>query len=128
MATAQSVCGNYVGQKRVREGRQDELIPTERKQLERGQGRTELRLLPDGEFQHEITHGQWKMAGDRIVCTPTTFGGQTRAEMQNRAEQMGRTFALGFLFRPFTLRLVGSTLVTTDDDALIYTEFTPVRQ
>jgi len=61
--------------------------------------------------------------GVRVVFQPERFGAQSREEMQTAAEEAGRAFTLAFLFEPFELCRDGLNLVTTDDQALVYTVY-----
>ena len=51
------------------------------------------------------------------------FGGKTLAEMTQAAEEMGRAFGLSFVFQEFDLIIKGETLLSSDERAIIYTEF-----
>jgi hypothetical protein len=123
MPSARDLCGNYLGLKKVREGREDELSPKERKELEKAKPDMDLVLRGDGTFKRQVTEGTWELAGQRIVFTPTTFGGESLEKMKARTEEMGRVFTLGFVFKPFELVVEHESLVSPDPDALIITEF-----
>jgi len=123
MQTENSLYGTYLGLKKVREGREDELSPKERKELEKAKADADLVLRRDGTFKRQITEGTWRLMDGVILFSPTTFGGETLDAMQRRTEEMGRTFTLRFVFNPFELRVQGDVLVTPDDSALILTEF-----
>ena len=118
------LAGSYVGRSKVREGREDELSPQERKQLQKSSNLVDLVLRDDGTFTKQVTEGTWRESRDRITFTPTKFGGKTKDEMERAAEEMGRAFGLAFVFYEFELLIQGANLVTSDDRALIYTEFT----
>jgi hypothetical protein len=118
------LAGSYVGRSKVREGREDELSPQERKQLQKASNVVDLLLRDDGTFVKQVTEGTWREDGARLVFTPKKFGGKTKEEMQQAAEEMGRAFGLAFVFNEFDLLVQGETLVTSDDRALIYIEFT----
>jgi hypothetical protein len=117
------LAGKYVGRSKVREGREDELSPQERKQLQKGSNNVDLELRSDGTFTKQVTEGTWREAGDRIVFTPKKFGGKTLEEMRAAAEEMGRAFGLAFVFQEFDLLIRGNVLLTSDERTLIYTEF-----
>lgn len=119
------ICGKYLGRGKVRPGREDELSPTERKQLEKA-APIELELRPDGSFTKQVTDGVWKAKNGRVSCQPLRFGGKTEEEMRDSAAAMGRSFGLKFVFFPFDLEIEGETLATCDHAAVIYTEY--VRQ
>lgn len=123
MPNAQDLCGKYLGLKKVREGREDELSPRERKELAKAKPDVDLELRPDGTFKRQITEGTWQEKGDRIVFQPTAFGGETMEAMRARTEEMGRMFTLAFVFNPFELKIEGDALATPDEDAVIVTEF-----
>ncbi len=123
MHSTASLCGNYLGLKKVRPGREDELSPKERKELAKAKPDVDLLLRPDGTFKRQVTEGNWTADGQTVRFEPTTFGGETREKMRARTEEMGRTFTLGFVFNPFELSIEGDALVTPDEDALIVTEF-----
>ena len=118
------LAGKYVGRNKVREGREDELSPQERKELQKSSNTVELHLRPDGTFLKQVTSGTWKQDGERILFSPTHFGGKSHEEMRRAAEEMGRTFGLAFVFNAFELNVVGDVLITNDERTLIYTEFT----
>jgi hypothetical protein len=117
-----NLSGKYVGRSMVREGREDELSPQERKQLKAGAA-VDLDLRPDGTFTKQVTEGTWEIEGERVVFHPTKFGGKTLDEMRTAAEEMGRAFGLAFVFIDFELLIQGDVLVTPDTNALIYTQF-----
>ncbi len=120
------LAGRYAGRSKVREGREDELSPQERKQLQKGSAIVDLELRSDGTFTKQVTEGTWRDAADRIVFTPKKFGGKTLDVMTQAAEEMGRVFGLGFVFHEFDLLVQRDVLVTSDDRTLIYTEFSRV--
>lgn len=119
---ATSLHGTYIGRNRVRPGREDELSPTERKQLEKA-ATVDLVLGADGTFKKQITEGTWVSKSDRVVFSPTRFGGKTEEEMRLAAEEMGRSFGLRFVFFDFELLVKDDVLVTPDESAVIFTEF-----
>jgi hypothetical protein len=119
-----SIAGKYVGRSKVREGREAELSPQERKQLEKASNVVDLELRADGTFSRQVTEGTWKETGDRLHFSPTRFGGKTKEEMERAAEEMGRAFGLGFVFNEFELIVKGEALWTADERSLIYIEFT----
>jgi hypothetical protein len=123
MVSPRSLCGNYLGLKKVREGREDELSPKERKELEKAKPDVDLALRGDGTFKRQITEGTWEVLGNKVIFTPTTFGGETLEKMKARTEEMGRMFTLAFVFNPFELLIEGEALVTPDESAIIITEF-----
>ncbi|MEZ0325655.1 MAG: hypothetical protein ACAH95_07095 [Fimbriimonas sp.] len=123
MATI-SLAGKYVGRSKVREGREDELSPPERKQLQRGAAEIDLELRENGTFTKQVTEGTWREVGDRVLFTPKKFGGKTLEEMTRAAEEMDRAFGLSFVFHEFDLLIRGETLLSSDERTLIYTEFT----
>jgi len=118
-----SLCGKYLGLKKVREGREDELSPKERKELAKAKPDVDLELRPDGTFKRQVTEGSWHQDDGKIVFEPKTFGGETKESMQQRAEESGRVFGLGFVFNPFELFIEGETLLTPDDGGPLVTEF-----
>src|SRR5687768_11289784 len=83
--------GRYVGRSQVREGREAELTPQERKQL-RSNAAIDLVLREDGSFTKQVTEGTWTLEGGVVRCTPERFGGKTLDEMRATAEAMGRAF------------------------------------
>ncbi|MGV3614605.1 MAG: hypothetical protein ACO1SV_04635 [Fimbriimonas sp.] len=118
-----SLCGAYLGLKKVREGREDELSPKERKELAKAKPNVDLDLRPDGSFKRQVTEGTWTAEGNRIRFQPMTFGGETLAAMQQRAEENGRMFGLAFVFDPFELETSEGVLFTPDDGSALVTEF-----
>lgn len=123
MHSTASLCGNYLGLKKVRPGREDELSPKERKELAKAKPDVDLLLRADGTFKRQVTEGVWTTDGKTVRFEPTTFGGESKETMRARTEEMGRMFTLGFVFNPFELAIDGDALVTPDEDALIVTEF-----
>ncbi|AIE85708.1 hypothetical protein [Fimbriimonas ginsengisoli] len=123
MLSSRALSGNYLGLKKVREGREDELSPKERKELQKAKPDVDLALRGDGTFKRQVTEGTWEVEGERVVFKPTTFGGESLEKMKSRTEEMGRTFTLGFVFAPFELAIEGEALVTPDENAIIVTEF-----
>lgn len=120
---AASLRGQYRGLKKVREGREDELSPKERKELAKAKPDVDLLLREDGTFKRQVTEGTWRVDAERVVFQPDTFGGETLETMRTRVEEMGRTFTLAFVFSPFELLIEGDALVTPDENAVIVTEF-----
>lgn len=123
MTSSPSLYGSYLGLKKVREGREDELSPKERKELDKAKPDVDLLLREDGTFKRQVTEGTWKAEKGKVVFTPTTFGGETEEKMRARTEEMGRTFTLAFVFKPFELAIDGDSLVTPDESAVIITVF-----
>lgn len=123
MTSSSSLYGSYLGLKKVREGREDELSPKERKELDKAKPDVDLLLRPDGTFKRQVTEGTWKSENGKVIFTPTTFGGETEEKMRARTEEMGRTFTLAFVFKPFELVIEGDALVTPDESAVIITVF-----
>ena len=123
MSQSTSLCGQYLGLKKVRSGREDELSPKERKELAKAKPDVDLLLRPDGTFKRQVTEGTWKLSGDEVLFSPVSFGGETKEQMRARTEEMGRMFTLAFVFSPFTLLVDGDALVTPDPDAVVITEF-----
>lgn len=117
------LCGEYLGRKKIRPGREDELSPKERKDVERAKTVVDLKLAADGHFQRQVTAGKWHREGDVVHCQPLTFGGETLETMRARSEAMGRMFGLAFVFDPFQLVVTAEGLATPDDGGPIYTEF-----
>src|SRR6185312_1291675 len=99
-----SICGKYRGEARVRAGREAELSPQERKQLQKGAAENLLEISANGRFTKQVTEGTWSLEAKRILFTPEKFGGKTLAEMQEAAEANGRSFGLAFVFNSFELR------------------------
>jgi hypothetical protein len=118
-----SLAGKYVGRCKVREGREDELGPADRKQLSES-AKVEIELRDDGTFVKQITEGIWKRVDDRILFTPVKFGGKTEVDMREAAEEMGRAFGLAFVFNPFELLVRGETLVSPEEGTLLFVEYT----
>lgn len=118
-----SLCGAYLGLKRVREGREDELSPKERKELAKAKPNVDLELRPDGTFRRQVTEGTWTPEEGKLVFQPVTFGGETLAAMRQRAEESGRMFGLAFVFDPFELEATPEALYTPDDGSPMVTEF-----
>jgi len=123
MSHSPSLCGQYLGLKKVRAGREDDLSPKERKELAKAKPDVDLLLREDGTFKRQVTEGTWKLTGNEIVFSPVSFGGETKDQMKARTEEMGRMFTLAFVFSPFSLLVEGDALVTPDQDAVIVTEF-----
>jgi len=123
MPLSTSICGQYLGLKKVRAGREDDLSPKERKELAKAKPDVDLLLREDGTFKRQVTEGTWKQQGNEIVFSPVSFGGETKAQMQARTEEMGRMFTLSFVFSPFSLKVEGEALVTPDPDVVVITEF-----
>jgi hypothetical protein len=121
-----SIAGKYLGRLKVREGREAELSAQERKQVQKGSSLVDLDLREDGTFKKQATEGTWRVEGDRLVCSPTKFGGKTLQEMEQAAEEQGRAFGLRFVFFEFDLRMQGDVLVTSDDRAIVFTEYSRV--
>lgn len=122
-ATDPSLCGAYLGLKKVREGREDELSPKERKELAKAKPNVDLELRPDGTFRRQVTEGTWTLSEGKLVFQPVTFGGETLAAMRQRAEESGRMFGLAFVFDPFELEATPEALFTPDDGSALVTEF-----
>lgn len=118
-----SLCGDYLGLKKVHTGRESDLSAKDRKELAKAKPSVELALREDGSFQKQVTTGTWEADGDIIRFHPETFGGETLEQMRRRSEEMGRHFGLSFVFDPFELRRSGDALVTPDDGGPFYTEF-----
>ncbi len=121
-----NLVGYYVGRSKVREGREIELSPQERKQLQKASALIDLELRADGTFTKQVTEGIWREEGIRLVFTPQKFGGKTLEEMIRAAEEMGRAFGLSFVFHEFYLVVKGEVLVSSDERTLLYTEFSRV--
>ena len=122
-SATERLCGTYLGRREVREGRQDEVSPKERRALAKGEEALELVLSRNGTFSKQVTEGTWKREGDRVRFTPRTFNGDTLEAMRDRTEAMGRRFGLAFLFDPFELQIEGADLSTPDDGSPIFTKF-----
>jgi hypothetical protein len=118
-----SLCGAYLGLKRVRDGREDELSPKERKELAKAKPNVDLELRPDGTFRRQVTEGTWTPAEGKLIFQPVTFGGETLEAMRQRAEESGRMFGLAFVFDPFEMEAAGDALFTPDDGSALVTEF-----
>jgi hypothetical protein len=118
-----TLCGTYLGLKKVREGREDELSPKERKELAKAKPNVDLELRPDGTFRRQVTEGTWTVESGRVRFQPVTFGGETLAAMRQRAEDSGRMFGLAFVFDPFEMEAADGILFTPDDGNALVTEF-----
>lgn len=118
-----SLCGAYLGLKRVRDGREDELSPKERKELAKAKPNVDLELRADGTFRRQVTEGTWTREAEKVIFQPVTFGGETLAAMRQRAEENGRMFGLAFVFDPFELEATPEALFTPDDGSALVTEF-----
>ena len=118
-----SLCGAYLGLKKVRDGREDELSPKERKELAKAKPNVDLELRTDGSFRRQVTEGTWEIEGSRLRFHPHTFGGETLDAMRQRAEDSGRMFGLAFVFDSFDLEAAEGALQTPDDGSPLFTEF-----
>src|SRR4051812_43832544 len=110
MSQSNSLCGQYLGVKKVRSGREDELSPKERKELAKAKPDVDLLLRPDGTFKRQVTEGTWQLKGHEVIFSPVSFGGETQEQMRARTEEMGRMFTLAFVFSPFSLLVDGEAL------------------
>lgn len=118
-----TLCGRYLGLKKVREGREAELAVKERKEIQKAKPSIDLELRADGSFQRQLTTGTWEVDGNAVTFHPELFGGESFEDMKRKAEAMGRMFGLAFVFDPFVLHREGNALVTPDEGSAIYTEF-----
>jgi hypothetical protein len=120
----EALTGSYEGHWHVREGREDELTPTERKRYLKSPEVFPLILRGDGTFSHKgSAEGAWTISGDRLDFKILKVDGRTLADMQEAAEEQGRVFRLDFLFDPFSLVLAGDALATPDDGKLLYIRY-----
>ncbi|CAN5344174.1 hypothetical protein BH11ARM1_BH11ARM1_18370 [soil metagenome] len=123
--TLTEIVGTYVGRCQVREGREDELTPKDRKEL-KNSAPVNLSILPEGTFQKDLTRGQCDLTNGRVTFRPTHFGDKSETEMADAAEAMGRVFSLSFLFLEFELIVAEDGLVTPNNNSLTYVKYSHV--
>jgi hypothetical protein len=127
MPDLDQLAGYYVGRCRVREGMEAALVPAEKKRFLKTQEEIALELHANGAFVHRrTTSGRFAIQAGRLDFTPVEFNGLTEKAMRQAAEEAGRAFGLAWLFKPFSLDVVGTTLRSTEDRSLIYVEYVRV--
>lgn len=116
--------GDWEGRWHVRDGRDGELTPTERKRF-LGSGEViPLTLRADGHFCHKgACEGRWRVVKQTLQFAPQKIDGISQEEMRASAERDGREFRLAFLFEPFTLEVAGDWLETPNDRRLLFVRY-----
>jgi hypothetical protein len=123
----EALTGSYEGRWHVREGREDDLTPTERKRYLKSSEVIPLTLRRDGTFFHKgSAEGTWTIHESRLEFKILKMDGHTLEDMRAAAEDQGRVFRLDFLFDAFTLVLAGDALATPDDGKLLYIRYSRV--
>jgi hypothetical protein len=116
--------GRYKGRTCVRAGREGELTKQEMAKIKKGLDPIDLELKAGGRFSYKkASEGSYAVLGDKMAFSVETFGGQSLKQMQDKAEEMQRTFGLAFLFDPFELWIEGENLVSPASNSPIYVEF-----